>query len=128
MTEYTPKVGDRVRRTTENGTVVEGSVDFILHNKTCAVTADGFRIYEAYFHHETELLHRPSEFKNEVGMCYRHPHHAGQVVVKIDNDESLYNWMGYAGTKNHWHSDVAVEELVKAEGWIEHDLQKVEAS
>lgn len=123
MTDYTPKVGDRVRRTFLSGTVMEGEVDFILEGGSAA-DQDGNLLFSRHLPQESELLHRPVEFKNEVGTCYRHPSYPGYAIVKVDDSATDLNWLGNIGpiSEGHWHSDDVVRVLVEKEGWVEHDI------
>ena len=123
MSDYTPRVGDRVRRTFLSGTVMEGEVDFILEGGSAA-DQDGNLLFSRHLPQESELLHRPVEFKDEVGISYRHPQDPARVVVRAD--KSAIPWLGklYSASDEVWHEADSVREVIEREGWVEHDLRE----
>lgn len=118
---YTPQVGDLVRRTFPNGTTMQGTIDRI--GPEVGEDSWGNILYSTYIPEKTELIDRPIKFKNDVGTCYRHPGGHRFVVVKVDNDPEGLNWLGYLpGRGDRWCTDAEIGAKVREEGWVEYPL------
>lgn len=121
--EYTPRVGDKVRRTFKNGTVVEGKIRWT--RKEAAEDGLGFMLWTASAPDETELLERPIEFKSEPGTVYGHPNLEGLRVVRVGPDDE-FPWLGEKALGEGgrgWFPEWEVEKMVREEGWVEFDLE-----
>lgn len=119
MTDYKPRVGDRVRRTHHNGTVIEGIIDHVTIWGN-AGDSDSCVLFNAYHPEETELLHRPATFKTDVGTCYRDGDFSEFVLIKVDNDH--HGWLGSVEFDARWFTDEEVQKIIERGGWEDYSL------
>lgn len=117
MSEYKPQVGDRVRRTFDSGTVIEGVICEIGSNE--AAYDQEFRnvLYDKNFSEQTELLHRPRELKREPFTIYKDPP-TFSFVVRRAQEGLAWPWVDDCGES---YSDKEVENMVSREGWVLHE-------
>lgn len=121
MSKYEPQVGDRVRRTFRDGTVLEGVIAQVGAGWGDSET--GGSLYSNAFPDETELLERPVKLNTEPGTVYGSPLPYNRIyrVVRLGPDDSC-PWLGDAGMGVFWHADETVEHLVRGSGWVEYNL------
>lgn len=118
MTDYTPRVGDKVRRTFDNGTFIEGVIAS-LGEMGAAWDSNDVLLHSSIEPEQTELLAR--EIRTDDFTVYGVPRLSGHRVVRLPGqEEDELHWLGCIGeTDQYWFSDEDVEKLVDEQGWEE---------
>lgn len=121
MSNYTPQVGDRVRRTYPDGTIMEGVIARLRDG--CADSAAGFTLHNDGYPEQTELLERPVKLNTAPGTVYGHRDNAAHRVVRVAGGGEAA-WLGYVGNDDdyHWHEDEDITKLITEAGWVECNL------
>ena len=113
---YEPQVGDRVRRTYPDGTIMEGIIARVGNG--WGYSGSGYALHNFCHPHQTELLERPVKLNTEPGAVYGYPDDNFHRVVRVGN-----GWLGYVGNgDDHWYGDEDIERLVRNAGWVEFNL------
>lgn len=116
MSNYEPQVGDRVRRTYWDGTVLEGVIDLVQNG--WGESKSGVTLRNKYRPEETELLERPFKLNAEPGTVYGDPGSITRRVVRVSG-----GWLGYNGEEDpHWYEDEDITKLINEAGWVEYNL------
>lgn len=115
MSNYTPQVGDRVRRTHLDGTILEGVIAQV--GTGWAESESGFTLYDNGFPEQTELLERPFKLNTEPGTVYGAPSSFTGRVVRVDG-----KWLGFTGDDSHWYEDAEILGYIADHGWVEYNL------
>lgn len=118
---YEPQVGDRVRRTYSDGTIIEGVIARAGDRQ--AESAGGLALYTKALSEQTVLLERPVKLNTEPGAVYGSPHSSDffSRVVRV-GIRSTFPWLGSTGSGDLWHIHEEVERLVRNHGWVEYNL------
>lgn len=116
---YKPQVGDRVRRTYPDGTIIEGVIEHVYG--WGSGTETGFALYSKAHPEQTELLERPFKLNTAPGTVYGHPDNDFCRVVRVGFGDT-FPWLGSDGTGDSWFSHQEVESLIRDHGWAEFNL------
>lgn len=116
MSKYEPQVGDRVRRTYPEGTIIEGVIAHVYG--WGSGTEAGFALYDPKRPEQTVLLERPVKLNTEPGTVYGDPTRLARLVVRVAG-----GWLGYTGDDDsHWYGDEDITKLITEAGWVEYNL------
>lgn len=115
MSTYSPRVGDRVRRTYLHGTTVEGIIARV--DETSWGFDEGeYLLYRPYLHSQVELIERPvPKLVNTPGTIYRHrnPDSGEDVLVRLPDG----TWVHSTTFGRKWLVDHEVSELLATGEW-----------
>ena len=113
---YEPQVGDRVRRTFKDGTVMEGVIARV--DVGWAQSEGCLNLYNSNHPEQTDLLERPFKLNTAPGTVYGDPDNKSYRVVRVDD-----MWLGSVGVNfYYWYGDEMVAGMVTDEGWVEFNL------
>lgn len=129
MSDYTPQVGDEVRRTfsLSDGVrvIYEGTIDTVGAQGTTARSAGGRTLWDKEASEQTTLLGRPPAIITEPGTLYGDPTNTSFRAVRIESPDDHPNtatWMLFFPNDEHehliWGYDEDVRELVLHQGWV----------
>lgn len=118
MTNYQPRIGDAVTRTTKNGTIVKGVIAEI---ESCGCSYDAgwdILLLDCLSSDETTPDH--PRFNDALGTVYKGDH--SQIAVRVDSDVS--GWLGYiAGYERRWFNTLEIQELVENGTLVEGEFE-----
>lgn len=112
------RVGDIVERTLTSGTTIRGEIYSKNGHHMWADSGAVVLVWESALE-ESRLVERPFKINTEPGTVYGHPTRVSYKVVRVDGA-----WLGRIPDIGYlWHSNQAVEKLVRNEGWVEMDFE-----
>lgn len=115
MSTYTPRVGDRVRRTYLHGTVLEGIIARV-DESSWGFDAEDIILCGPEVHRQVELIERPVlKLVNTPGTIYRSATNkeSDDVLVSLPDG----TWLHSRALNRRWLGDHQVEEMLATGEW-----------